>query len=160
MKRIQKIMACIDLSEYSLMTLEYAMEIAGNTDAEVVVFSVINQRDISGIEMVSVYYPDKFNVEEYTKKMKKDRHEALKQMIKDHFFDEKSKITIHIETGIPSECILDAAKAENVDMIVMANKGRGNLSRIIFGSAAERVFRHSPVPVVSVRDERIFHKEK
>jgi len=29
-------------------------------------------------------------------------------------------------------------------IIKMANKGRGNLSRVLFGSAAEKVFRHSP----------------
>ena len=40
--------------------------------------------------------------------------------------------------------------------IKMANKGRGNLSRVLFGSAAEKVFRHSPVSVVSVRNKDTF----
>ncbi|HKK00421.1 MAG TPA: universal stress protein [Desulfotignum sp.] len=41
-------------------------------------------------------------------------------------------------------------------IIKMANKGRGNLSRVLFGSAAEKVLRHSPVPVVSVRNTDTF----
>ncbi|MFU8770301.1 MAG: universal stress protein, partial [Desulfotignum sp.] len=54
------------------------------------------------------------------------------------------------------ECILKTADAEDVDLIVIANKGRGNLARVLFGSAAEKVFRHSKVPVVCVRDPEKF----
>ncbi len=65
-------------------------------------------------------------------------------------------MTLSIEVGIPWEYIIQTAENQKADLIVMANKGRGNLSRVLFGSTAEKVFRHSPIPVVSVRDPKTF----
>jgi nucleotide-binding universal stress UspA family protein len=61
---------------------------------------------------------------------------------------------------MPSEQILKTIETEDIDLVVMANKGRGNISKFLFGSAAEKVFRHSPVPVISVRDPEKFRREQ
>jgi nucleotide-binding universal stress UspA family protein len=158
MKKIKKILACIDFSGYSLMTLEYAVELADNKETEIIVYNVINQRNIKGVETVSLYFPSGFNVDDYIEELRKDSYQAIKSMIKENFFDKKSMMSIKVDMGIPFECILEVAEAENVDLIVMANKGRGNFSKVLFGSAAEKVFRHSPVPVVSVRDKTKFKR--
>ncbi len=151
MNKINKILACVDFSPYSLMTLEYAVELAKGTGKQIIVFNVINQQDLDSIERVRSYLSDKINVDDYIKEIRKDRQKKIKAMIKEIFFDEKSIMSLKIDTGIPFECILKAIKEEEVDLVVMANKGRGNISKILFGSAAEKVFRHSPVPVMSLR---------
>jgi len=158
MSKIKKILACIDFSDYSLMTIAYAVELAKGTEIEIIVFNVINQRDINMVEMVRHYAPDKINVEDYIKDLKKERHGEIKAIIKENFFDEKSRMAIKIDAGIPFECILNEIETEEIDLVVMSNKGRGNLSRVLFGSVAEKVFRHSPVPVVSVRDKNKFKR--
>jgi nucleotide-binding universal stress UspA family protein len=162
-KKINKILACVDFSKYSLLTLGYALEFANKTQSRVMLLNVINQRDISGVEMGSVYFPGYFanniNVEEYAKDVEDERYESLKQLVKKNFIHDKSLITLRVDIGIPSECILKTVEAEDIDLIVMSNKGRGNISRFLFGSTAEKVFRHSPVPVVSVRDKMIFKRE-
>jgi len=160
MEKINKILACVDLSQYSLMTLEYAVEFAKQSEIQIVVFNVINQQDINAVEKVCKYFPEKANVENYIKELKKDRHKDMKNIIRENFFDDKSLMSLKIDTGIPFECILKAVKTEDIDLIVMANKCRGNISRVFFGSAAEKVFRHSPVPVVSVRDKNKFKRRK
>lgn len=158
MKEIKKILACVDLSEYSFMTLEYALALAGQTGAQIIVLNVINQRDIHAVEMAGKVYPLKQNVDTYIRGVTQIRSQGLRQLIRDNFFEEKSNMILKIETGIPYEVIIDTAESENADLIVMANKGRSNLSRVFFGSAAEKVFRHSKVPVVSVRDKKIFKR--
>jgi len=160
MKEIKKILACVDLSEYSLITLEYTLTLAGQTDAKITVLNVINQRDIHAVEMAYKVYPLQQNIDTYIKGLTQTRIQSLKQLIRDNFFDEKSKLVLRIETGIPYEVIINTAEAEDTDLIVMANKGRSNLSRVFFGSAAEKVFRHSRVPVVSVRDKKLFKRGK
>jgi len=53
----------------------------------------------------------------------------------------------------PAEDILDVAGDEDVDLIVMSTHGRSGLGRWAFGSVAEKVARHSPCPVLLVRQE-------
>jgi universal stress protein A len=45
------------------------------------------------------------------------------------------------------------AAARNVDSIVMATAGRTGLSHLLIGSVAEKVVRHAPVPVLTLRPE-------
>ncbi|MBT6751747.1 MAG: universal stress protein, partial [Desulfobacula sp.] len=84
-KKIHKILACIDLSEYSLITLEYAMALAKKTGAQIMVLNVINQRDIYRIDMVygfsPGYYANGVDAEEYVMEVTKERQGRLKQLI-------------------------------------------------------------------------------
>jgi nucleotide-binding universal stress UspA family protein len=56
-----------------------------------------------------------------------------------------------VAIGGPLERILDAARG--VDSIVMSTAGRTGIPRLLIGSVAERVVRHSPVPVLTVRSQ-------
>lgn len=181
MSRINKILACIDFSEYSLMTLGYAVDLAKGTDRQVVAFHVINLRTLKGVEKISNYLPSgpakdegpdsakemdppvnylPYNAidENYIASLQADRKELLESLIKDHFSEEASRIQIKVEAGTPYDCILKAIDTEGADLVVMANKGRSNLARVLFGSSAEKVFRHSPVPVLGVRDKSKFKR--
>jgi len=53
--------------------------------------------------------------------------------------------------GDPGEAIVDAARAERVDLIVLGSHGRRGVNRSIFGSVSDHVVRHAPCPVVVVR---------
>ncbi len=156
MKKIEIILACVDFSQYAMMTLETAVALARGSDAQIVVFNAINQRDVNNVESLSHFYPGKSNAETYVQDMTKERLEKMDLFIETNFPGEKTRMSVSIDVGIPWESIIRAAKTNGADLIVMANKGRGNLSRVLFGSVAEKVFRHSPVPVVSVRNTDTF----
>jgi nucleotide-binding universal stress UspA family protein len=53
----------------------------------------------------------------------------------------------------PARAIADAARYNEVDLIVMSTHGRGGLNRLLFGSVAETLVRQAPVPVLLVRGE-------
>jgi nucleotide-binding universal stress UspA family protein len=55
-----------------------------------------------------------------------------------------------LQDGKPAEEILAYAGKNGVDLIIMNTHGRSGVSRWILGSVAERVVRHSPVPVLMV----------
>jgi nucleotide-binding universal stress UspA family protein len=57
--------------------------------------------------------------------------------------------------GLQADSILDAARAQSVDMIVMGTHGRRGLSHALFGSVAESVLRRSSCPVLTVRSLKL-----
>jgi nucleotide-binding universal stress UspA family protein len=61
------------------------------------------------------------------------------------------QLTVRVEAGEPSDVILQTAKADGVDLIVMGTHGRTGLSRLLVGSVAEAVLRRSACPVLTVR---------
>lgn len=61
------------------------------------------------------------------------------------------QVTTRICEGPVAEAIIDHARDEKVDMIVMSTHGRGGLSRWVYGSVADRVLQAAPCPVLLVR---------
>lgn len=56
-RKINKILACVDFSDFAKMVLTCAVELASAPDMQIVVLNVINQRDIDGIQMAAGYFP-------------------------------------------------------------------------------------------------------
>ena len=53
--------------------------------------------------------------------------------------------------GRPAESIVEYADDHETDVLVVGSHGRQGLSRVVLGSVAEEIVRHSPVPVTVVR---------
>jgi len=159
MRTIQKIMACVDLSDYSVLTLHYAVALARGFMTDMVILSVVNQRDIDAVKIASQYNPGIINVEQYTKEATEERYRQIYALLKEKFASDMNRMTILVQVGVPFVTILEVAASEKVDVLVLGNKGRGNILGALLGSTAEKVFRHSPVPVLSVRDSARFGRQ-
>src|SRR5262245_58104158 len=66
--------------------------------------------------------------------------------------DEGYEVATLLRVGRPYEEIIAAAKAHDVDLIVMARHGRGEVHRLLVGSVADKVVRLAPCPVVTLKD--------
>jgi nucleotide-binding universal stress UspA family protein len=62
------------------------------------------------------------------------------------------RVTSTFLEGSPWHQLVDLAKSGGFDLIVMGTAGRTGLKRMLIGSVAEQVVRHSPVSVLVVRD--------
>jgi nucleotide-binding universal stress UspA family protein len=63
-------------------------------------------------------------------------------------------VTCHghtVEALHPWEAILDHAKAQGCDLLVMASHGRRGVSALLLGSETQKVLTHSTLPVLVVR---------
>ncbi|WP_296744389.1 universal stress protein [Mesorhizobium sp.] len=58
---------------------------------------------------------------------------------------------MHIENRTPAEAILDVARTDACDLIVMASHGRRGLGRLLLGSQTAEVLSLTEIPVLVVR---------
>jgi nucleotide-binding universal stress UspA family protein len=56
-----------------------------------------------------------------------------------------------VRIGEPAHVILECVRDRAIELIAMTTHGRTGLRRLLFGSVAEHVLRHAPVPVFLVR---------
>ena len=79
------------------------------------------------------------------------------QNVQNSFYERYPKslvdnLKLVIRVGNPSIEIVDYAKKNNIDLIVIASHGRTGLNRFLLGSVAEKVVRLAQCPVLVRRD--------
>ncbi len=143
----RKIVAPLDGSEYAECSLEHAKAIArGCQVPEVILLRVvepINASDITtyveaGIDTVVLMREIETSAREYI-----DRMTAALQ---------KEGLSARgvVIAGWAADTILKYCEEEQADLIVMSTHGRSGISRWFMGSVADKVVRHSGVPVLLI----------
>lgn len=159
MSKMKKILACVDLSPFSGIVLDYAAEVAWKKDSEIIVCNIINQRDIDHMENIREYCllyalgssEKNITTAQYIEKEKERRSDELKNLVEKHFAQTDAEISIQTDIGHPHKAIIKTAQTVQADLIVMGHKGRGGFADTVLGSTVLRVLRRSSVPVLSVR---------
>ena len=152
MDNVNKIMVALAFTSHSEGLFNYAAQFANLLNAELIIASIINSRDISAVGMVASMGYD-VDSEHYVEGVKAERKEMLEHFMEKSSFDRK-KIRTIFKVGNPIDELLKLIVKENIDMIVMGVKGHSDLEHVLIGSVAEKLFRRSPVPVISFRDEK------
>jgi len=152
MDDIKKIMVALGFSEYAEGIFNYADKLAEKLGAELIVANIINSRDVEAVAAITNMGYD-VDPERYIKELKEERRNAFEEIAKDSAVSRDS-IKLILAVGNPIDELLKVIMKENVDLVVMGLKGRTDLEHILIGSVAEKLFRRSPVTVISYRDEK------
>jgi nucleotide-binding universal stress UspA family protein len=152
MDEIKKIMVALGLSEYAEGIFKYSDKLAQKLGAELIVANVINSRDVEAVTVIKNMGYD-LDPERYIKELKEERRNAFEEISQNAALSRDS-IKLVLPVGNPIHELLKIIIGENVDLVVMGVKGRTDLESILIGSVAEKLFRRSPVTVVSYRDEK------
>ena len=79
-----------------------------------------------------------------------DVERDVAEFFRTHVPAEMNAIAV-LRKGEPYREIIRFAEEENADLIILATHGRTGLSHMLMGSVAEKVVRHSSVPVLTVK---------
>jgi nucleotide-binding universal stress UspA family protein len=142
------IMAAVDLSDYSAMTVRYSTWLTKQLNAALLLVSVINQRDLDMVSRAMVGY-EAFSLPNYIEEQIKDRKARIKDLL-DTVSPEAIDYSVEVRQGVPYLELLAAVKDHQPNMLVVGAKGRSNLADVVVGSTARKLYRRSPVPLVAI----------
>ncbi|MCB2186397.1 MAG: universal stress protein [Deltaproteobacteria bacterium] len=145
---LNRVLACLDLSSYSEITFAHALTLARALGAELIILNVINSRSLEAIDTLAAQGYS-ISREHIVNNLQEERQTQIAQQFLPLVGDVPTRVIFR--QGLPWEEIIKTARAENASCLVMGTKGRSNLDNVLFGHAAEKVFRHAPCPVFSVR---------
>jgi len=151
---MKKILIAIDDSKFSENAAGYGFDIARLYQAEVglvvVVEPIVFQQSASTTDLISGT-PFEANVVSDTELIKAQTESAenvIERTIKK--LGEGLHVTQFTEYGSTAEGILERSRQFNADLVVLGTHSRTGLDRLLMGSVAEHVVRHSEVPVLVV----------
>lgn len=136
MAKIKKILAPTDLSDVSADGVTYAFNLAKDLGADVILLNVATVDETSASDSGLIEKQKKL-LDEFLTRHARDIGSAL-------------KIRAVVDMGPAYISIVEVAKNESVDLIVMSTHGRSGLPRMLLGSVTERVLRSALCPVLAV----------
>jgi nucleotide-binding universal stress UspA family protein len=146
MIRIKNVLVATDFSEPSAVALDYGRELARTYDAKLHVLHVVEDlrwryaTDMAPTALVGIQ-----------EDIEASATSRLHDLLTDEDRSQLRASAVALTAIAPSEAIIQYAKTENIDVIVMGTRGRSGLAHLVMGSVAERVVRLAPCPVLTVR---------
>jgi len=140
----KKILCPTDFSEPSYEAIKTAGELAFHFGSELCILHVV-----SPVPVVPMGGGAAFNVPLYEQELEVTSRKSLEEIINQLEWKEL-KARLIVLRGNAADEIVGIADQENVDLIVIATRGRTGLDRLIFGSVAEKVVRLARCPVLTV----------
>ena len=142
-------MVATDLSELSTAALEHARAFQETFHSSIHLVHVVDTT------RVAPEFPFDRDRKLRLEMQEEEARDMMGRLAREHIPAARD-LLIAVAYGDPAKEIIRYAEANGIEMIVMATHGRTGLAHHIIGSVAEKVVRHSTVPVFTVRPVK-FH---
>ncbi|MCO5064059.1 MAG: universal stress protein [Rhizobiaceae bacterium] len=145
------ILISTDGSEVAQRGVDHGLSLAKALGAKVVIISVTEPIPFPAGAAGAGWVPTATDIAGYEQAQKEQADELLGKVREAaQKLGVETKL-IHAPDAWPAEAIVQSAKAEGCNLIVMASHGRRGLGRLILGSQTAEVLASSPIPVLVVK---------
>src|SRR5579875_2033124 len=144
MVKIKQILCPVDFSEFALRAFDYAYSLARRYDAKLYLQHAIRPLTEYSYNVLPPL------AQEFYEHSRAESEDELRKMIGRQATN-SLKPQIVVQVGFPAQTILDFAKKQPIDLIVMGTHGLQGLDRWMMGSVTEKVIRKAQCPVLAVR---------
>ncbi len=141
---IRRILCPVDFSDLSERGLRYAVDLASQISAEVVLLYVHELSDYLVPPSPAAL------IDMWPTALETARRDLV--ALAARYAGHGVTVSAVVREGVARSEIVQAASDLDAQLIVIGAHGRGGMSRLLLGSVADRVLRRSPVPVLVVRD--------
>ena len=150
MIKIKKILVATDGSKTSRKSVEYAVELAKQTGANLMLLSVIDESFFISQSIPAMARPTRLiePIEDYLRQAAEAYLEEAERLCKKNEIQSKKVI----KTGHPVEEIIKEAEKSKVDLVIMGSHGKSALKAALLGSVTYGVInKDTKIPVLVVR---------
>jgi nucleotide-binding universal stress UspA family protein len=137
----QHFLVPIDFSANADYALEYAMTLASKLQARLTLLHVIEPLVVGSMETLPYTFIQDLE-DKITQTLAPYRERVTAAGLQCDF------AIVH---GVPFHVIIETARTDQFNLIIMGTHGRTGLPHVLLGSVAERVVRLAPCPVLVVR---------
>jgi len=152
-KVMEKILYATDFSSQSEKAADFIKTLKPVCN-KVVILHVVDKATLEAYED-AMLWSGKFESREKLVEVLTKKAESKLQKVAEKFENEDFEVELRVELGKPWRVILSIAGREKVDLIVIGSHGCSQNSlcelEAVIGSTAEKVVRHSNLPVVVVK---------
>ncbi len=165
----KNILAATDGSEMGDRAVSLASDLSRAYGARLLVMHVLNLEDEepdwirfagaeiidpAGVEVQNALHAVKQGIMEDVKSRRQVAQEAAEGLLHAAKMkargDGVAKVDTIVEIGKPAECILEAAKREHADAIVMGSHGYSDLKGLFVGSVSHKVAHEADCPCIAI----------
>jgi len=141
---LDKVLLATDLTDASAAATDEAFVLAQRLGAALLVVSVI---DPGSLRLPGGRFTERVD-------QVRARREVAAQQLVERGRGVGVRVSFLVWEGNPGEAIVEAADAEDADLILVGSHGRGAVGRVLLGSVSEFVVRNAHCPVLVVRQRR------
>jgi universal stress protein A len=142
-----KILIGVDDSPHSHAAVEYVRKMVWPKTSKIVVLSVVRP-------VVAVYAETYVPAAPYVEQMSEDQtrfHQETAASAERELQTTGLKTEAKILHGDPRTALVDAARTEHADLLVVGSHGRTGMAKLVMGSVASYVVAHAPCSVLVVK---------
>ena len=147
---IHKILVPTDGSDHANKAIQFAADLAAQYDATVFIMHVVSKLDIPD-DFFHYAEIEGFEEPPQTIYLQKVGDAIIGQAEKKVDRKRVKKVHAELSEGDPAEKILEFAKDNNVDMIVIGSRGLGSVKGLLLGSVSTKVCHLAECTCVSVK---------
>ena len=143
--KFSKMLVALENTALGQQVARAALEFAARLKVQVLFVHVLSPSLNPDLERITVLDREMSSGLGYSFTTRIEVLDTLKPLLSIAPFD------LRVLLGEPASSLLECAKQENCDLLVLGTHAREGVSRLLLGSVAEHVMRHSALPILLLR---------
>ncbi len=144
---LENVLIPTDFSACADNALNHALEVADRFGARLHILHVVNELD-----------PDWYGITDAQERavklrdqIKTEARERLENMLPEEGHDLEATVSLQLSFDV-ADTIHEYVEEREIDLVIMGTHGRQGLDRLMLGNVADKIIRHAPCPVMTVRE--------
>ena len=148
---MKSLMVATDGSENADLAVEFAGKLASRLGSDLKIVNIVGEHDRAPKQLTELARQERRSEEAFLIELSDQILKASERKVQSLGVP---SVQLESQKGDPAKWIIEIARRDNVDAIIMGKRGLGQLSGLILGSVSQKVVTLAPMTVMVVPTSR------